>query len=164
MNHTNTVLAELVVAGIITAQERGRMTLASCTRPERDLLAPFTELGQFQGLVVERCSTSVGAETAWEKYQLDKDAEALARKRVQFFRAIFVPSLAQTLEPSCVAEERQAFCASLQTGLAQRLVDHPVRIENLVGMIVLAKLSSASSARWQATPRFEMAKAMAPLS
>ena len=116
MNHTNTVLAELVVAGIITAQEQGRMTLASCTRRECDLLAPFTELGQFQGLVVERCSTSVGAETAWEKYQLDKDAEALARKRVQFFRA----------------------SASLQTGLAQRLVDHPVRIENLVGMIVLA--------------------------
>ena len=68
-----------------------------------------------------------------------------------------MPSFAQALEPSC-AEERQAFCAALETGLAQRLVDHSVRIENLVGMIVLAKLSSVSSARRQATPRFEMAR------
>ncbi|MBV8415944.1 MAG: SAM-dependent methyltransferase [Verrucomicrobia bacterium] len=139
MNHANTVLAELVAAGLITAQERGRMTIASCPRRERDLLAPFTEFGQFQGLVVERCSTSMGADTAWEQYQLDKDAEALARKRAQFFRAIFVPSLAQALEPSRAAEERQAFYAALETGLARRLADHPGPIENLVGMIVLAK-------------------------
>jgi len=81
----------------------------------------------------------MGADIAWEQYQLDKDAEALAGKRAQFFRAIFVPSLAQALEPSRAPEERQAFCAALETGLAQRLADHPGRIENLVGMIVLAK-------------------------
>jgi len=45
--------------------------------------------------VVEHCSTSVGADTAWDEYQLDKDAEDLARKRARFFRAIFVPSPAE---------------------------------------------------------------------
>jgi hypothetical protein len=139
MNHANAVLSELVVAGLITAEERGRMTLASCPRRQRDLLAPFAEHGQFQGLVVEHCTTSVGADTAWDEYQLDQDAEALARKRALFFRAIFVPSLAQALGPSRGVEERQAFGAALEVGLGRRLVDHPVRIENLVGMIVLAK-------------------------
>ena len=139
MNHANRVLSELVVAGLISAEERGRMTLASCPRRERDLLAPFAEHGQFQGLVVEHCSTTVGADTAWDEYQLDKDAEALARKRALFFRAIFVPSLAEALGPSRGAEQRQAFGAALEAGLWRRLVDHPVRIENLVGMIVLAK-------------------------
>jgi len=136
MNHANMVLSELVVAGLISAEERGRMTLASCPRRERDLLAPFAEHGQFQGLVVEHCSTAVGADTAWDEYQLDKDAKALARKRALFFRAIFVPSLAQALKPSRGAKQRQAFGAALAAGLWRRLVDYPVGIEHLVGMMV----------------------------
>jgi SAM dependent carboxyl methyltransferase len=139
MNHANTVLSELVVAGLITAEELGRMTLASCPRRERDLLAPFAEYGQFQGLVVEHCSTKVGADIAWDEYQLDKGVEALAKKRARFFRAIFVPSLAQALGPTRGPEERRAFGAALEVRLGRRLVDHPVPIENLVGMIVLAK-------------------------
>jgi hypothetical protein len=141
MDHANTVLSEQVAAGLITAEERKRMTIASCPRRERDLLAPFAEHGQFQGLVVEHCSTSVGADTAWDEYQLDQDAEGLARKRALFFRAIFVPSLARALGPSRGTEERQAFSSALEAGLERRLADHPVPIENLVGIIVLAKLS-----------------------
>jgi hypothetical protein len=71
--------------------------------------------------------------------KLDKDAEALAKKRAMFFRAIFVPSLVQALEPSRGKEERQAFGAALEAGLRRRLLDHPVRIDNLVAMIVLPK-------------------------
>jgi hypothetical protein len=139
MGHANVVLSELVVASLITAEERGRMTVASCPRRQHDLLAPFAEHGQFQGLVVEHCTTSVVADTAWDEYQLDKDAKALARKRALFFRAVFVPSLAQALGPSRSTEERQAFAAALEASLERRLVDNPTRIENLVGMIVLAK-------------------------
>jgi hypothetical protein len=90
-------------------------------------------------LVVEHCTTSVGADAAWAEYQLDKDAEALARKRARLFRAILVPSLAHALGPKRGTEERQAFSAVLEAGLGRRLVHHPARIENLVGMIVLAK-------------------------
>jgi hypothetical protein len=81
----------------------------------------------------------VGADTAWAEYKLDKDAEALARKRTLFFRAIFVPSLTQALRPSRGTEERQAFGAALEASLGRRLVDHPTRIDHLVGMIVLVK-------------------------
>jgi hypothetical protein len=63
----------------------------------------------------------------------------LARKRALFFRAIFVPSLAQALGPTRGPEERQAFGAALEAGLIRRLVDYPTRIDHLVGMIVLAK-------------------------
>jgi hypothetical protein len=139
MDDANAVLSELVSAGLITAEERGRMTLASCPRRQRDLLAPFAGQGQFKGLTVERCATSVGADTAWAEYELDKDAEALARKRALFFRAIFVPSLAQALRTSRGAEERQAFGAALEAGLRRRLVGYPTRVDHLVGMIVLAK-------------------------
>ena len=139
MDHANAVLRELVTAGHITAEERGRMTLASCPRRQRDLLAPFAEHKQFRRLLVEHCTTSVVADKAWDEYQLDKDAEALARKRARFFRAIFVPSLAHALAPGRGPEERQAFGAALEAGLGRRLVDYPTRIDHLVGMIVLAK-------------------------
>jgi S-adenosylmethionine-dependent carboxyl methyltransferase len=138
MDHANAVLSELVTAGLITAEERRRMTLASCPRRQRDLLAPFAKHKQFRRLLVEHCTTSVVADKAWDEYQLDKDAEALARKRAQFFRAIFVPSLAQALAPSRGPEERQAFGAALEAGLRRRLVDYPTRVDHLVGMIVLA--------------------------
>jgi hypothetical protein len=139
MDRANEVLSELVDAGLITSEERGRMTLASCPRRQSDLLAPFAKRGEFHRLVVEHCTTSAGADTVWDEYQLDKDAEALAKKRALFFRAIFVPSLAQALGPTRGVEERQAFSAALELGLRRRMVDHPARIENPVGMIVLAK-------------------------
>jgi hypothetical protein len=37
MDHANAVLSDLVVAGLITAEERGRMTVGSCPRRLRDL-------------------------------------------------------------------------------------------------------------------------------
>ena len=143
MDHANAVLSELVNAGLITPEERRRMTLASCPRRQRDLLAPFARHGQFRRLLVEHCTTSVVADKAWDEYELDKDAEALARKRALFFRAIFLPSLAQALGPSRGPEERQAFGAALEAGLGRRLVDYPARVNHLVGMIVLAKQGGA---------------------
>jgi hypothetical protein len=102
MDHANAVLSDLVTAGLITAEERGRMTLASCPRRERDLLAPFSGNKPFRHLLVEHCTTSVVADKAWDEYRQDKDAEALAKKRARFFRAIFVPSLAQRLDPPVI--------------------------------------------------------------
>ena len=87
----NAVLSELVAERLVTAEERRRMTLPSCPRRERDLLAPFAGSGRFQNLVVEHCSTAPVPDKAWEEYQLDQDADALAEKRAQFFRAIFAP-------------------------------------------------------------------------
>src|SRR5215469_10461144 len=139
MDHANEVLSELTIAGVITAEERRRMTLASYPRRQRDLLVPFADHGQFQGLVVEHCATLPVADTAWDEYQLNRDPEELARKRAGFFRAVFVPSLAQALGPSRGTKERQAFSAALEAGLERRLVECPTRIDHLVGMIVLAK-------------------------
>jgi hypothetical protein len=89
--------------------------------------------------VVEHCTTSVAADRAWDEYQLDKDAEALAKKRARFFRAIFLPSLTQALGPTRGSEKRLAFGDGLEAGLGRRMVEYPARIDHLVGMIVLTK-------------------------
>jgi SAM dependent carboxyl methyltransferase len=139
MHAANAVLSDLVTAGAITAEERGRLTLATYPRRRAELLAPFEGSGEFQRLVVEHCSVLVAPDIAWTEYEADKDVEALARKRAMFFRAIFVPSLAQSLSAERSVEERQAFAAQMEAGMRQRLLGAPARIDHLVAIITLDK-------------------------
>lgn len=143
MDPANAVLSELVDEGVITAEERRRMTIASCPRRQSDLLAPFARPGEFHRLAVEHCSTSVVADPAWMEYEIENDAKALARKRALFFRAIFAPSLAQALASSPGAGRREDFVAQMEARLRQRLLGNPARIDHLVGIIVLTKRGAA---------------------
>jgi len=58
----------------------------------------------------------------------DRDAKELASKCGLFFRAIFVPSLAQALEPSRSPAEKQA----REDRLRERLARDSIRIDHLV--------------------------------
>ena len=139
MNHANAELFDLVAAGAITADERGRMTIASCPRREKDLLAPFARDGLFHELAVEHSSTLSVPDVAWIEFQQDRDAAAFARKRAAFFRAVFVPSISQALASTRGAAERQMFADRLENGLQRRIVANPASLESMVGIIVLNK-------------------------
>jgi hypothetical protein len=138
-NPANAALPDLVRAGVITQGERARMTLAAFPRRQADLLAPFAEDGEFQRLTVKHCDTLVAADAAFEDYERDRDDAALAAKRASFFRAIFVPALAQSLAPGRSDTEREAFSSGLEDGVRRRMLNNPVRIDHLVGVIALAK-------------------------
>ena len=139
MNHANAELFELVAAGAITADERGRMTIAACPRREQDLLAPFASDGRFHGLAVEHSDTLSVPDPAWIEFQRDGDAAAFASKRAGFFRAVFVPSLSQALAPTRDAGERQIFADRLEEGVRRRIASNPASLENMVGIIALHK-------------------------
>jgi hypothetical protein len=139
MNHANAELFELVAAGAITADERGRMTIAACPRREQDLLAPFASDGRFHGLAVEHSNTLSVPDAAWIDFQRDGDAAAFASKRAGFFRAVFVPSLSQALAPTRDAGERQIFADRLEEGVRRRTATSPASLENMVGIITLHK-------------------------
>jgi hypothetical protein len=143
MDQANVVLSDLVTKRVITTEERERMALAIYPRSERDLLAPFSRYGQFHGLAVEHCATFPVPDTVWEQYLCDNNADALAKKRAGFFRAIFAPSLAQALDPKRHPEERLEFLAALEEGVRARMVSHPVPADNLVRIMVLDKQSGA---------------------
>jgi hypothetical protein len=142
MNHANAELVDLVKSGVISAEERNRMTIASCPRREQDLLAPFARDGRFHGLAVEHSSTLSVPDPAWIEFQRDKDVAAFARRRAAFFRAVFVPSISQALAPTRGAAERQMFADRLEEGVAQRIAADPASLENMVGIIVLKKQAS----------------------
>ena len=153
MDHANAVLSELVDAGVVSAEERSRMTIASCSRRERDLLAPFSESGAFKGLTVEHVSTRDIPDRIWTDYARDGDAMALASKRALFFRVIFVPSIVQALAATRSGEERRALADRLEEGVRQRRARAPARINSLVGIIVLAKQSAAKRRKGQTVIR-----------
>jgi hypothetical protein len=120
MNHANAELFDLVAGGALTADERGRMTIAACPRREKDLLAPF-------------------AHVAWIEFQQDRDATAFASTRAAFFRAVFVPSMSQALASTRGAEKHQMFAERLEEGLRRRIASNPASLENMVGIIILHK-------------------------
>ena len=139
MDQANAELLDLVAAGVITAEERGRMTIAACPRREQDLLAPFARDGRFHGLAVDHSSTLSVPDVAWVEFQRDRDAAAFGGKRAAFFRAVFVPSLSQALAPTRGAEERQEFADRVEEGVRRRMASSPSSLDNMVGIIVLNK-------------------------
>jgi hypothetical protein len=141
MDHANAVLEQMVDEGAITAQERERMVLGSHPRRKSELLAPFTKEGQFQQLVVEDCQIFELPDAAWADYQLDTDRQALAMKQAQFFRAVFMPSLASALTRVRAGdgEALNNFGDRLQQGMVSRLASQPASTDSFVEVIVLAK-------------------------
>jgi hypothetical protein len=147
MDEANAVLSELVALGTITIKERQSMTMANCPRRHKDLLAPFLQTGEFDGLVVERSGTFIAPDGEWMEYERSGDAVSLARKRALFFRATFVPSLLPALTPTRTAEEQRMFADLLQAGLQRRLEGRPSQVGQLVGTIVVTKQAGVESRR-----------------
>ncbi len=141
MNEANEVLAEMVVDGSITAEERVQMALRAYPRMKSSLLAPSAHDGQFHNLTVEAFEMATLPDDAWVEYERDGNKEALATKHALFFRAVFMPSLASALTRvrDGDAEALRKFGDRLEAGLKRRLVSRPTATHSFVQTIVLAK-------------------------
>lgn len=141
MSYANAVLAEMEEEGAITADERAKMVLGSHPRKKADLLAPFAQDGQFEGLSFESFDLSALTDVAWTQYERDGDKDALAEKHALFFRSVFMPSLAAALTrvQAGDAEALGAFGDRLERGLKRRLSAQPAAMHSFVQTIVLAK-------------------------
>jgi hypothetical protein len=145
MDHANAVLGEMVKEGGISTDEREQMIIGSYSRRRSELLAPFARLGHFQDLVVEALEVFPNPDPAWQDYEQDGDAEALAEKHARFFRATFVPSLASALVPALDTRKIHSFGDRLEKGLTRRLSREPTALGLLVQTIVLAKRDPSHS-------------------
>ena len=142
LRHANEALGEIVAEGVIAAEERARMVIGSYPRRKRELLAPFSQDGQFRGLTVEHCELSQRHDPAWADYQRDPNREVLVGRHAAFFRAIFVPSLASAITD---AGKHKAFADLLEQKLRQRLAEQPIPFHSLVQTMVLAKTTSTAA-------------------
>lgn len=139
MNHANGVLAEMVDAGAIKAEERARMVIGAHQRRRRDLLAPFEQEGEFQQLIVEDCELSTISDFAWADYERDQNKEIWASRHARFFRSTFASSLMLGLTNAGDAEQRRAFADQLEERLKLRLMSHPAPLRSFATTIVLAR-------------------------
>ncbi len=135
----NLVLADMVIDGAMTADERARMLLTAYGRTPMETLAPFANGAQFGGLNLESSAFSAVADGAWAQYERDGDAEALAARRAGFFRVTFAPSLASALTLNGEADAPKTFSDRLEAGLRQRLADHLSPIGQVVSSLSLKK-------------------------
>jgi hypothetical protein len=138
-DHANAVISDMMKEGSISAKERSRMVVACWLRLEHEYLAPFQRDGRFLNLTVEHCESVPQVDAAWEQYQRDGDAEALASKHAAFFRATFSPSLVAALARSDDAEACRIFADRLDRGLRQRLLREPTPTNPRVDTIVICK-------------------------
>ena len=135
----NAVLEELVEERIIHNDERKRMVLGGYPRRRAQLLEPFSTDGQLQSLSVEHCELFDLPDAAWADYQADGNVQALVSRHAQFFRAVFVPSLASAISD---AGRRQAFADRLEQQLKQRLSERSTPLHSFVQVMMLAKQDS----------------------
>ena len=136
----NEALAEMVAEGAISAAERAAMVLGAYPRRRSELLAPFQSDGQLRGLTVEHCELSELPDAAWADYERDKNKDVLVTRHAQFFRAIFVPSLASAIADE---EKRSVFPDCFEEKLKRRLANRPLALHSFVQTMVLAKQDGA---------------------
>ena len=143
VERANALIAEMVAAGEITAEERGRMLLLSYPRRRSEVLAPFAESGRFGGLLLEQSEIFQVPDAAWGEYERDRDKGKLAANYAGFFRATFMPSLASALAPERGAESRRRFIDRLAEGLKRQLTEEPAPLSLQAQTIVIAKEGEA---------------------
>ena len=116
---TTAALREMVDDGALRAAELGRMVVPVYNRTEAELEAPFAD--RTLGLVVEAQTLDRAPDPLWQAYLASRDAAALAGGYAGFVRAAFGPTLAGALDPDRSPDERGAFLARLEAGVAARV-------------------------------------------
>ena len=141
MDHANAELKAMVEEGAITADEWARMALNVWPRRRAELVAPFAGDGRFGSLVLKESETCVLRDPAWEAYEADGDKDALATKRAMFFRSVFSPTLASSLNKGNAGDPgaEAAFTDRLTLELKRRLAADPAPMHSLVQIVVVAK-------------------------
>jgi hypothetical protein len=135
-DQTNAVIAEMVAAGSLRAEERARMVLPVYARRRAQLLEPFGSAGCFEGLVVEHCELAELPDATWSEYQRHGNVQTFAAHHAAFVRAVFAPSLALALADPAL---RDNFANQLETRLRRRLAERLQPFHSFVQTMVLAK-------------------------
>jgi hypothetical protein len=135
-DHANAVLSEMLLDGAISEGERQRMTVSNYLRSRKEILAPFSQGGSFEGLRVIDCTVTRLPDPAWVAFQEHGDPEQLAADQAGFVRAVFSPSLAGALEPF---RSRAVFTQEMERRLQIRLSRAPAPYDSLVSIVGVVK-------------------------
>lgn len=129
-------LAELVGAGLLTAEDLRGMSIPTVARRKADFVAPFAPSGRFEGLEIDHLEVFDGEDRYFADYRKDRDANAFGARWGQFARASVFPALAATLPDA--TRHAQVF-DRLEAGITARLAAAPQATRIPLAHLVLHK-------------------------
>ena len=118
-------LQQLTTERIIGEPELARMAIPTVGRTEKELLAPFSPSGRFEGLSVEHLDLFDAEDRFWSRYQLDGDAGALGARWAGFARAAVFPTLMTALDSGPADPRTADVIARLESDVAARIAARP---------------------------------------
>lgn len=130
-------LDEMAAAGVLSAEEVGRMCIPTVARSAVDFRAPFAPSGRFEGLEIEYLEIFDAADRFWDRYRIDQDAQGFGARWAGFARGSVFSALAQALDGS--AQRAAEFFDSLEKGIAARMADSPQQTRIPLAHVVLHK-------------------------
>jgi salicylate 1-O-methyltransferase len=134
-----TVLGELTRDGLLTEEERARMTIPTVDRSAKDFLAPFHPTGRFEGLTVEHLEVFNAPDRFWAQLRVDKNPRAFGARWAGFARAAVFPALIAGLDGGADEPRCAEVIDRLEQGLAAHLAAAPEEVLIPLAKVVLTK-------------------------
>jgi hypothetical protein len=123
-------------AGVLSEQERRRITLPIGPRTVEDIKAPFTEGGCFAELEMERAEIVKVPDPFWDDYQRSGDEQEFAQRHADMARAWAGPTITALIEPD---RDRTAVVEDIFACFTARIAARPRKHEPYLAVAVLAK-------------------------
>ena len=132
-------LRELASAGLITADEVGRMCIPTVARRAADFVAPFAPSGRFERLEIEHLDIFDADDRFWNRYRATGDAAEFGARWAGFARASTFRALTAGLDGGVDDPRTADLFDRLEKGIAQRLAAAPEQTQIPLAHVVLVK-------------------------
>ena len=132
-------LSRLVDTGVLQPGELHQMVVPTAGRTEKELRAPFSPSGRFEGLAVDKVNAFEAEDRFWARYRADRDAEAFGAGWAAFARAAIFPTLGTALQGATAGSRMSGFLDGLEAEVASWLARDPRPIAIPLATVVLVK-------------------------
>jgi hypothetical protein len=123
-------------AGLLSEQEKLRITVPTAQRSLADIRAPFDGHAHFAGLKLECAEIVEGSDPYWDDFQKTGDAEHLGQRWGSMMRAVLAPTITLAIDPH---RNRIALVDDLFARFAARIAEAPRRHEHYFAVTVFSK-------------------------
>jgi hypothetical protein len=132
-------LSHLVEAGVLRPEELHQMVVPTAGRSEKDLRAPFSPSGRFEGLAVDQVDDFEAEDRFWARYRADGDAGAFGAGWAAFARSAIFPTLLSALQDSTDESRLSGFADRLEAEVAAWLARDPQPVAIPLATVVMVK-------------------------
>jgi len=136
-------LTDMVVEGLLRAEELRRMAIPTFARSRAQFADPFATSGRFEGLTIEQLEIFYGEDRIWAQFKANGDAQAFGAQWAALSRASVFPTLAASLDGGADDPRFAKFIDRLEAGVAARLSVSPEEMKIPLAQILISKANAS---------------------